>query len=132
MNFIGWPELACFCRLQLEEREQKEGWCLFSKMMGNYLIFHFEFIRGTCSIIMSRTFYALVHYTHPIVKGPNPGVWNLIYKKEKMLLILYAVCLKILLLHFHRSKFEMAKMTERVQSYDTWGKQEYDYSVQVR
>ncbi|XP_078317573.1 zinc finger ZZ-type and EF-hand domain-containing protein 1-like isoform X2 [Crassostrea virginica] len=30
------------------------------------------------------------------------------------------------------SKFEMAKMTERVQSYDTWGKQEYDYSVQVR
>ena len=81
---------------------------------------------------MSRTLYALVHYTHPIVKGLNPGVRNLIYKKEKMLLILYAVCLKILLLHFHRSKFEMAKMTERVQSYDTWGKQEYDYSVQVR
>uniref|UniRef100_K1PFX0 Zinc finger ZZ-type and EF-hand domain-containing protein 1 n=1 Tax=Magallana gigas TaxID=29159 RepID=K1PFX0_MAGGI len=30
------------------------------------------------------------------------------------------------------SKFDMAKMTERFQSYDTWGKQEYDYSVQVR
>ncbi|XP_061181596.1 zinc finger ZZ-type and EF-hand domain-containing protein 1-like [Saccostrea echinata] len=30
------------------------------------------------------------------------------------------------------SKFEMAKITERFKSYDSWGRQEYDYSVQVR